>query len=75
MHKADGVLRSMALGVLSAVVLMAATRGLADEESPAGGVEFAMNGTWDSRYVTDRRDNLDRDALVGTAIETAFARV
>lgn len=72
MHKADGVVRSMALGVLSAVVLTAATRGLADEESPAGGVEFAMNGTWDSRYATEGRDNLDGDALVGTAIETAF---
>lgn len=61
----------MTLILLLAFVLTAATGGLADEETATSVMEYGISGTWDSRYVTEGRDNLDGDTLAGITIEAA----
>ncbi len=43
---------------------------VADEELP---FEVSLTAAWDSRYVTEGRDNLDGDSLFGTTFELGYA--
>ncbi|MGI5870246.1 MAG: hypothetical protein ACOX9C_12490 [Kiritimatiellia bacterium] len=67
-------MRSIACAVLAAAVSTAATGALADEGADAllSGVDFGVSAAWDSRYVSEGRDNLDGDGLVGTTVEAAY---
>ncbi|MBN1676181.1 MAG: hypothetical protein JXR37_34370 [Kiritimatiellae bacterium] len=58
----------LAMGVLAA----AGTPGLAEDQDPLSALEVSVDLAWDSRYVTEGRDNLDGHSLVGTTVEAAY---
>ena len=70
--KAEGWGRNIAVAVLVAVVSSAAADGIAGDDASACGVEFGISGGWESRYVSEGRDNLDGDGLVSSTVEAAF---
>lgn len=63
-----GIACVLALGVLAA----AGTAGLAEDQDPLSELEVSVEAAWDSRYVSEGRDNLDKKGLAGTTVEAAF---
>jgi hypothetical protein len=71
--KTDRRGRNITLAVLMAVAAMTATSVLAEEEAGLLDVlDFDISAAWDSRYVSEGRDNLAGDSLAGTTIEAAY---
>ena len=70
--KMEGWGRNIAVAVLVAVASSAAADGIAGDDASACGVEFGISGGWESRYVSEGRDNLDGDGLVSSTVEAAF---
>lgn len=70
--RTHGRRRSLALAALIAVVATAATGARADGEGLLGGIGFGMGAAYESRYVSEGRDNLDGDGLFGTTVEAAY---
>lgn len=71
--KANGIVRNMTQALLATAVLTAATRAAADGATTAGTVDIAV--AWDSRYVSEGRDNLGGDALAGTTVDASCGNV
>ncbi len=72
MRTAKPAARRVTCGILLALVAAASADGRADGETAPDAVEFGLSATWDNRYVTEGRDNLDGDALIGAAAEATF---
>lgn len=70
MGKVNGVLRNMTAASVAVTVLTAATRAGANDATTAGMVDIAV--AWDSRYVSEGRDNLAGDSLAGTTVDASF---
>jgi hypothetical protein len=71
--KTNGRRRNITLALLMAVASTTATGVLAEEEAGLLDVlDFDISAAWDSRYVSEGRDNLAGDSLAGTTIEAAY---
>ncbi len=71
-NKVEGWGRNIVAAALVAVVSSAAADGIVGDDASACGVEFGISGGWESRYVSEGRDNLDGDGLVSSTVEAAF---
>ncbi len=66
----QGFARCLAVGVFSALTSV----GLADEGELSRLLDVNLDVAWDSRYVSQGRDNLDGDSLVGTTLDVALPK-